>query len=433
MIDRRPALIVRCAEVDDVLSALAFARSQGLLVAVRGGGHSVAGHGVCDSGMVIDLSQMRGIRVDPLSRTARAQPGLTWGDFDQATQAFGLAVPGGLISTTGIAGFTLGGGMGWLSRKYGVASDNLISADVVTADGRLLVASPKENEDLFWGIRGGGGNFGIVTSFEYRLHLVGPTVLAGLLVYPGGRAREVLGFLRDLMGSAPEDLLALAVLRVAPPAPFLPAHVHGTPVIILGCCYAGPIEEGERALRGVRKLGEPLANTIAPRSYTQLQSMLDATQAPGFHNYWKAEYLEGLTNEAIDRIVDCASTMSSPLSDVKVIPLGGALEDVAENSSAFAHRGLPLIVNINSRWVNPVESERHVAWTRGFWSAIKAFSAGGVYVNFLGSEGEDRVRGAYGPAKYRRLVELKDRFDPTNFFRLNQNIRPTARLDLSSS
>lgn len=426
-IDRYPAVIVRCTGVADVVGALDFARESDLPVAVRGGGHNVAGNAVCDDGLVIDLSGMKGIRVDPDRWIAYAQPGLTWREFDHETQAFGLATPGGLVSSTGIAGFTLGGGLGWLSRKHGTASDNFLAADVVTADGQLMRADSTTHTDLFWAIRGGGGNFGVVTAFEYRLHPVGPLVLGGVVFYPADAAVDVLRFLRDVLAEYPDELTAAAVLRIAPAAPFLPSHAHGRHVIALALCWSGSIEEGEAKLQLLRQLGCPLADLLAARPYTQLQCMLDAAWGPGFHNYWKAEYLRGLSDDAIDVIVAQAERITSPLADVKIIPGGGAVARGDDGVSAFAHRQAPFILNINSRWADPGEAQRHIEWTQAFWELMRPFSADGVYVNFLGDEGEDRVRAAYGPVVYERLSQIKGRYDPTNFFRFNQNIRPPRR------
>lgn len=426
-VDRYPAVIVRCTGAADVIGALDFARGTDLPVAVRGGGHNVAGNAVCDDGLVIDLSEMKGIRVDRDRRIAQAQPGLTWGEFDHETQAFGLATPGGLVSSTGIAGFTLGGGLGWLSRKHGTTSDNLLTADVVTADGRLLRADSISHADLFWAIRGGGGNFGVVTAFEYRLHPVGPSVLGGVIFYPADAAIDVLRFLRDVLADYPDELTAAAVLRIAPAAPFLPSHAHGRHVIALALCWSGPIEEGEAKLRPLRQLGSPLADLLAARPYTQLQCMLDAAWGPGFHNYWKAEYLRCLSDDAIDVIVAQAERITSPLSDVKIIPGGGAVARGDDDVSAFAHRQAPFILNINSRWADPGEAQHHIEWTQAFWESMRHFSADGVYVNFLGDEGEDRVRAAYGPVAYERLAQIKGRYDPANFFRFNHNIRPPRR------
>ena len=426
MIDKRPAVIARCTGVADVVSTVNFARENDLLVAVRGGGHNVAGNAVCDDGIVVDLSQLQGVRVDAASRTARAQPGLTWGLFDRETRAFGLATTGGLVSTTGIAGLTLGGGLGWLARKHGTTCDNLVSADVVTADGDIVTASADENADLFWGLRGGGGNFGVVTSFEYRLHPVGPTVLAGAVFHPGERAPEVLRFFREFVASAPDELTVLAVLLTAPEAPFLPPDAYGKLAVALALCYAGDMDEGGKALQPLRSFGTPLADVVSPMPYTALQGMFDASYPPGVHNYWKSNYLAQLSDAAIDTVVTHALRMPSPLSTLYFEHLGGAIRRVGEDDAAFGHREAAFDFNILAEWTDPVESDANIAWTRDFWTAMQPFSTGGVYVNNLGVEGEDRVRAAYGPAKYERLVALKDKYDPGNLFRLNQNIRPGA-------
>ena len=423
MIDRRPALIARCHGVADVIAALRFARSQDLLVAVRGGGHNVAGHAVCDDGLVIDLSPMKGIRVDPAARTARAQAGATWGEFDHETMTFGLATTGGLVSTTGIAGFTLGGGIGWLMRKHGLTCDNLISADVVTADGQFVTCSESENSDLFWGLRGGGGNFGIVTSFEYRLHPLG-TVLGGLVLYPAAQAREFLQFYRTFTETVPDELTTMFVRVTAPPAPFIPAHLHGMPVVGMAACYAGSLEEGEAALRPLRAFGTPPVDLIGPMPYSALQSMLDATAPPALHNYWKSDYLGALDDEAIATVVEHAAAMRSPLSQTHIHHLGGAVARAGADATAFGHRTAPYLLNALAIWTDPVESVQHRQWAREFSAAMRPFSTG-VYVNFLANEGEAGVRASYEPRAYDRLVELKRRYDPTNVFRLNQNIQPT--------
>jgi FAD/FMN-containing dehydrogenase len=422
-IDRRPSLIARCTGTRDVIEAVRFARGRDVLVSVRGGGHNIAGLAVWDGAMLIDLSLLKGVRVDPDRRTARVQSGLVWGEYDHETQAFGLASPGGLMSTTGIAGFTLGGGFGWLSRAHGLACDNLLEADVVTAEGELVRAAPDENADLFWGIRGGGGNFGIATSFEYRLHPLGPDVLCGMLIFAEADIAAVLGFIRDFIPEAPDEVFVGCTLRVAPPAPFLPPEAHGRKVIGVGALYAGPIEEGERALAPLRTFLRPLADTILPRRYTDWQQILDPGWGPGARNYWKAEYLSGLSDEAIETVASHFAEMSSPLSDIKLASLGGAVARIDPDDSAYTHRHAPYILNINSRWADG-DGEPHVAWTRDFWSAMRPHSAGGVYVNFLGAEGADRVVEAYGPAKFERLVLLKRKYDPTNLFRVNQNIPP---------
>ena len=424
MIDKRPALIFRCIGVADVISAVRFARDHELLVSVRGGGHNVAGSAVCDGGLVIDLSRMKGVHVDPFRRTARAQPGLTLGDLDHETQAFGFAVPAGIVSTTGIAGLTLGGGFGWLNRKYGLTCDNLLSADVVTADGQMVTASPEENVDLFWGIRGGGGNFGIVTSFEYQLHPVGPTVLAGLVVHPMTKAPEFLRFYRDFVADSPDELTAVPALRIAPPAPFLPEHVHGKPIVAVFVCYCGPVEEGERVLRPLREFGSPLADVIAPKPFVMYQAMLDPVQPPGRNYYWKSDDLLELTDHAIDTIVAHSEAITSPHTIVPLFQFGGIASRVAEDAMAYSHRNAAYALNCNASWTEG-EPERHIQWARDFSTAMQPYSAG-VYVNFLSNESEERVKAAYGATKYERLVTLKNKYDPSNFFRLNQNIRPTV-------
>ena len=426
-IDRRPGLIARCRGVADVVGCVRFARDHDLPVAVRGGGHNVAGTAVCDGGLVIDLSAMKGMRVDPVGRTAWAEPGLTWGEFDRETQASGLATTGGIVTHTGIAGLTLGGGIGWLMRKHGLTIDNLAAVDMVTADGRELRASAEENPDLFWGVRGGGGNFGIVTSFEYRLHPVGHTVLAGPVFYPLERAKEVLRLYRAVIASAPDELTTILNLRRAPAVPFLPAAMHGMPVIAVSACYAGPIEEGERVLRPLRLFGSPLIDLIAPKPYLAHQAMFDATVPHGWHYYWKSWEVPALDDDVAEVLIAHASAVTSPLSYCIIFQLGGAIGRVGEDATAYGRRGMGHNVNINAVWTPDDPSPaRHVRWARDFWSALEPFAPGGVYVNFLGDEGEDRVKAAYGPEKYARLVALKHRYDPTNLFRLNQNIRPAG-------
>ena len=424
-IDRRPACIVRCTGVADVVAAVRFARERNLLVAVRSGGHGVGGHAVCDGGLVIDLSPMKGIRVDPATRTARAEAGVLWGELDRETQLFGLATVGGIVTHTGIAGLTLGGGIGWLMRKHGAAVDNLVSADVVTADGELVRASDDENPDLFWGIRGGGGNFGIVTSFEYRLHLVGPTVLAGPVFYALEDAPDVLRSYRELVAAAPDELTTIFELSVAPPAPFLPEEVHGEQIVMVGACWAGSPDEGAEVVRPLKHLGRPIADLLEPKPYTALQSMFDPMVPHGWHRYWKSVELPPLTDVAIDALVEHAPPVTSPKSYCIVFQLGGALARVGEEETAFGQRDAAHNVNINAVWTeDDPDSGRHVAWARDYFDALQPHAGGRVYVNFLGEEGGDRVRQAYGDRSYERLVELKRAYDPTNFFRLNQNIVP---------
>ncbi len=426
MIDKHPALIVRCTGVADVIAAIRFARSHNLPVAVRGGGHNVAGHAVCDDGIVIDLSPMKGIRVDPVARTVRAQGGVTWGELDRETQAFGLATTGGLISTTGIAGLTLGGGIGWLARKHGLSCDSLLSADVVTADGKLLAASAKQNPDLFWAIRGGGGNFGVVTSFEYRLHPLGPTVVGGMVLHPAERAKDVLRFYRSYIEKAPDALSTFPAFITVPPLPMVPAELHGTAAIALAVCYAGESKDAERVVQPLRTFGPPAADLLGPIPYTALQAMFDASAPYGVLSYQKSDYLGNLSDACIEVFVRHTAAMRalSPLTTVHIYPLGGAVRRIGKTKTAFAHRDAPYITIIAAEWFDPAQSQAHIDWVRDLWQATRSFSTGGVYVNFLGEEGDERVRAAYGD-NYKRLVALKRQYDPSNFFRLNQNIMPT--------
>lgn len=425
MIDKHPAIIARCAGTSDVIKAVRLAREHELTVSVRGGGHNVAGNAVCDGGLMIDLSNMKSVQVDPSRRTARAEPGLNWRQFDLETQAFGLASTGGLVSSTGIAGFTLGGGIGWLVRKYGLALDNLTSVEIVTANSERLTASMSENTDLFWGVRGGGGNFGIVTSFEYELHPVGPIILGGLIAYRAEDGRALLKFHRDFVKETPDELTTLVVYLTAPPLPFLPKVTHGTHLVAMAVCYCGKIEEGQRVLSPLRKFGKPVADIIQPMPYTALQTMFDATAPPGMQNYWKSAYISDLSDDVIDTILSYGDSITSPLSAIHIHQLGGAMRRIGDQSTAFSHRSAPFALNIVSSWSDPSENDKHIKWTRDFFGAISKFTTG-VYVNFLGDEGAERVREAYGEDNYRKLVELKNKYDPMNFFHLNQNIKPSA-------
>jgi FAD/FMN-containing dehydrogenase len=424
-IDRRPACIARCTGVADLVAAVRFARERELLVAVRSGGHGVGGHALCEGGLVIDLSPMKGIRVDPVARTARAEAGVLWGELDRETQLHGLATVGGIVTHTGIAGLTLGGGIGWLMRKHGATVDNLVSVDLVTADGEVLTASEDENPDLFWGVRGGGGNFGIVTSFEYRLHPVGPIVLAGPIFHPLEDAREVLRFYREFIAAAPDELTTIFELSVAPPLPFLPRNVHGKQIVMVGACYAGAPDDGIDVVRPLKEFGSPIVDLLELKPYLALQSMFDPLVPPGWHRYWKSVELPPLTEEAIDTLVEHAPAPTSPKSYCIVFQLGGALARVEENETAFGQRDAAHNVNINAVWTeDDPEGEGHVDWARDFFTAMQPHAGGHVYVNFLGDEGADRVRQAYGERQYERLLGLKRTYDPTNFFRLNQNIEP---------
>jgi FAD/FMN-containing dehydrogenase len=424
-IDRYPAIIARCVSVTDVAHAIGIAKGAGLVLAVRGGGHNVAGFGTCQDGMVVDLSLMQGVQVDQQSRTARVQGGATWGVFDRKTNRFGLATPGGQVSTTGIGGLTLGGGIGWLTRKHGLSCDNLISVQVITADGDVVTANPGENEDLFWGVRGGGGNFGVVTAFEYRLHPVNK-VLAGLVLHPLSRARRVLQFFRDYAAEAPNEVSLFATFRTPPVGGSFTEIDSAAPVLGIGVCYAASPDVGEKVIRPLRTFGAPTADQIRTMAYPALQSMFDEGAQPGLQNYAKAEYVRALNDDLIEAIVDSASRMSSPLSQIYISPLGGAVCRVGEHESAFSHRAAPYIINVLPAWWDPHKSQSHIEWARRLWATLRSFSTGGAYVNFLGNEGQSRTRAAYGESKYRTLVRLKNKYDPTNVFRLNQNIRPTT-------
>lgn len=424
-IDRHPACIAFCTGAADVAAAVRFARERDLVVAVRSGGHGVAGHAVCDEGLVIDLSPMKGIRVDPQAKTARAEAGVLWGEFDRETQLHGLATVGGIVTHTGIAGLTLGGGIGWLVRKYGATVDNLRSVDLVTADGEFMTASETANPDLFWGVRGGGGNFGVVTSFEYRLHAVGPTVLAGPIFHALEDATDVLRFYREFAAAAPDELTTIFELGAAQPLPFLPADTHGKPILMVGACYAGPPKEGAEVLRPLKEFGNPIADLLEPQPYLSLQSMFDPFVPHGWHRYWKALELPPLTDEAIDTLVHHASAQTSPRSYCIVFQLGGALARVNEGQTSFSQRRSAHNVNINAVWTeDDFEPDRHITWARDFFEAMQPHAGGRVYVNFLGDEGDDRVRAAYSERNYVRLARLKRVYDETNFFRFNQNILP---------
>ena len=424
--DRRPALVIRCAGAADVMRALEFARSEGLEVAVRGGAHSVAGFSTSDGGVVIDTSPMQGIRVDPAGRRAVAQPGLTWSAFDHETQAFGLAVTGGLVSSTGIAGLTLGGGIGWLLRKYGLTCDNLLSADLVTADGQLVTASEQEHPDLFWALRGGGGNFGVVTSLEYRLHPVGPLVFAGPVFYSAADAAGVLRGWRDLTATLPDELTTVANILVAPPVPFLPEAVHGQPVLGLLGVYAGPVEDGERAAQPLRTLAEPVADLMGPMPYTAMQSLIDPLWPAGAHNYFTGVMLNQLTDETIDTLLAQHAAGRAPVRELHLHQGGGAMATTPAGGTAFAHRNAAYILNIIARSPDRRGFEEHVGWARATHKAMDPWSTGGGYVNFTSEPGQDKVQASYPPDTYARLLDVKDRYDPTNLFRLNQNIHPSV-------
>ncbi|RMF78201.1 MAG: FAD-binding oxidoreductase [Chloroflexi bacterium] len=428
MHDKRPALIARCTGVADVIDAVNFARNNNLLVAVRGGGHNVAGSASCDGGIMIDLSLMTGVHVNPVARTARAQGGATWGDVDRETQVFGLATAGGVVSTTGIAGLTLGGGLGWLRRKHGLSIDNLLSVDVVTAGGQFVTASEHENADLFWGIRGGGGNFGIVTSFEYQLHPVGPEVMLCAPWYPAERAGEIIPRWRDFMASAPEALSSNLLFWTVPPVPDFPEEVHGKRAVILAAVYAGPPDEGERVVQPLRELGEPLLDLSGKMPWTVVQSAFDPFFPKGERQYYfKSRYLKDLSDSTIQAMLPRAVNPPAPFVLIVVWHYGGAMARVPDEATAFLGRKAPFLFSVDAVWDDVAQTDEVINYARGFLEDMAAHSPGGLYINFagLGEEGEHLVRDAYG-THYERLVALKNKYDPTNLFRLNQNIKPSA-------
>lgn len=425
MIDRRPAAVVRCHGASDVMRAVRLARDHGLLLAVRGGGHNISGNAVCEGGLLIDLSPMRSVRIDPKTRSARVEPGVTLGEFDKEAQAFALATPLGINSTTGVAGLTLGGGFGWLSRKFGFTVDNLTSADVVTADGTLLQANATDNPDLFWGIRGGGGNFGVVTSFEFKLHPIGPEVVSGLIVHPFARARELLAGYRQVAAQAPDELTIWVVLRKAPPLPFLPAETHGKEIVVFAVCYTGEPGKAQEALAPLRALGEPIADVIGPQPYAAWQTAFDPLLTPGAYNYWKSHNFTALSDGLVDTLVDSIGTLPTAECEVFIAQLGGASGRIAADATAFPHRDANFVMNVHTRWREREDQEASIKWARGLFAATAVHATGGVYVNFMPEDETDRVAGAYG-SNYARLMALKAKFDPDNLFRLNQNIQPTT-------
>ena len=425
MIKRKPAMIVRCAGLADVMRSVDLAREQNVLAAVRGGGHNIAGNSLCDGGMVIDLSTMKSVRVNPETRRAYVEPGATLGDFDHEAQVFGLATSLGINSTTGVSGLTLGGGFGWLTRKYGMSVDNLLSAEVVTADGRRLRASAEENPDLFWAIRGGGGNFGVVTLFEFQLHRVGPEVLSGLIVFPLDQAKTVLTKYRQFVETIPEEMNVWVVLRKAPPLPFLPKRVHGKEVVVLAIFYGGEIEEGKRAIEPLRAFGQPHGEHTGPMPYVAWQKAFDPLLTPGARNYWKSHNFQELSDGALDCMIAYASKLPSPQCEIFIGLVGGQANRVAPETTAYVHRDANFVLNVHARWERSGQDKRCISWAREFFEASAPFATGGVYVNFLTQDEIDRVAAAYGPL-YDRLVAVKDKYDPKNLFRVNQNIKPSA-------
>jgi FAD/FMN-containing dehydrogenase len=424
-VDRRPALIARCLNDSDVQAAVRFAAAHKMLLSVRGGGHHIAGNAVAEGGLVIDLSGMRTVSIDAAQRMARVAAGALLGDFDREAQAHGLATPLGINSTTGVAGLTLGGGFGWLTRRYGLTIDNLLRATVVIADGTERVASPTSEPELFWALRGGGGNFGVATSFEFQLHPVGPEVYSGLVVYPFAQAQQVLRAWRDFTTAAPDELSVWTVLRKAPPLPFLPESVHGTEVVILPLVYSGDVEAGERAAAPVLQFGDPLGTALGPTPYAGFQSAFDPLLAPGSRNYWKSNNFSSLSDEALDLVIDSVRRLPGPACEIFIAQLGGAMARVKPEDTAFVGRDARYIMNVHGRWSDPGEDERVRAWAREVFEEAAPHATGGGYVNFLTEDEAERVAGSYG-ANYARLQAVKRQFDPGNLFRMNLNIEPAG-------
>jgi len=422
-VDKRPGLVVRCAGPSDVVQAVRFARQHDLLLAVRAGGHNIAGKAVADGALLIDLSQMRSVRVDRAARVAWVEPGATLADFDRETQAFGLTTPVGINSTTGIAGLTLGGGFGWTSRKFGMSIDNLIGADVVTADGQMRRASEKENADLFWALRGGGGNFGIVTGFEFRLHALGPQVLSGLLIHPFADAPKLLRDYRSFVAEAPDELTAWVVLRKAPPLPFLPKEWHGKEVMIIAVCFLGDAGVGERALAPLRTLGRPIADVIGPHPFVGWQQAFDPLLTAGARNYWKSHDFRELSDGLFAQLVEFAGRLPTAECEIFIANIGGAMARVPVEATAFAGRDANFVMNVHTRWQEARDDARCIGWAREFYNATRPYASSTAYVNFLPDEDGERLSTTYG-GNYAKLREIKAKYDPENVFRVNQNIKP---------
>ena len=422
MIDRRPRAVVQCADAADVMACVDFARENGLDLSIRGGSHSVPGFGTNDDGVVIDLAQMNGVRVDPTARTVRAEGGCTWGGFYHATYPFGLATTGGIIASTGIAGLTLGGGIGYLSRRFGLSCDNLLSADVVTADARFLVASKKENEDLFWALRGGGGNFGVVTSFEYQLHPV-KDVFAGLFFFPLESARDVLEFYRDFVETAPEELGLFPAFQIAPPLPFIPEKDHGKTFCIIVSCWAGPLEKGEKALEPIRKVAPIVAQHVGPMPFPALNSLFDPLLPAGLQHYWKADFATSLTDGAIKAHLEHGPKVPVVNSTMHIYPINGACNRVPADATAFAYRDAKFATVIAGMWPDPADNEKNIKWVKDYYQAVHPHSLPGGYVNFMAGDDQDRIKDNY-KGNYDRLVGIKRKYDPGNLFHLNRNIKP---------
>jgi hypothetical protein len=428
MFDRSPALIAQCASAADVVAAVNFARDNDMTIAVRGGGHSASGQSTCDEGLVIDLAPMHAIEIDPEAKTARVEAGATWAQFDATAQEHGLAVTGGRFSTTGVGGLTLASGSGWLERKCGLTADNLAAVEMVLADGSQVTASTEENPELFWGVRGGGGNFGIVTAFTFRMHEVGPIVYGGLMASLPDRAGDIVRFMRDFMPTAPEDLGAAVAFISAPPEPFVPPEMHFAPLVGMVICWTGDHAEGERIVNQIREVAQPVMDLVQPMPYAALQSMLDAGGQKGTRAYMKAEFIEDLSDEAIDKLVAHGMSRPGPLAQLLLEPMGGAISRVGEHDTALGRRDVPWCYHALSMWMEPGQEaeDAHVAWAHDLSASLAEHTTSGVYLNFTSDSDDQRVRSTYGPEKYERLVALKDRYDPENLFRLNANIKPSA-------
>lgn len=424
MIDRHPSVVVECVDTGDVMAAVDYARDNDLDLSVRGGSHSVPGFGTNDGGVVADLAAMNGTRVDPHTHTIRAAGGCTWGDFNHATYPYGLATTGGIISTTGVGGLTLGGGIGHLTRGLGLSCDNLVSADVVTAEGRVVVASDKEHEELFWALRGGSGNFGVVTSFEFQLHEV-EDIFAGLFFYPLERARDVLEFYRDYIADAPEQMGAFPAFQIAPPLPFIPESEHGKPFCVMVCCWAGPLDQGEAALAPIRGCAPRAAEMVAPMPYPALNSSFDALVPPGLQHYWKAAFVNELTDDAISAHVEHGPEVPVVNSTMHIYPINGAANRVPAGATAFAYRDAQFATVIAGMWPDPADNDANIAWVRDYYGAIAPHSEAGGYVNFMSGDDEGRVRDNY-KGNYERLAQIKKAYDPANLFHVNQNIKPAG-------
>ena len=425
MINKKPGVIVRCSGVADVITSVNIARDSNLLLAVHGAGHNIAGNSVCDGGIMIDLSQMNSVRIDPKSKKAYVEPGAILGDFDHEAQAFGLATPLGINSTTGVSGLTLGGGFGWLTRKHGMTIDNLISADVITADGELVHTNENQKPDLFWAIRGGGGNFGIVTLFEFQLHKVGPDVLAGLMVFPFKDAKSVLKKYRKFVQKIPNELNVWAILRQAPPLPFLPKRVHGKEVVILAILYSGEIKQGQKLIKPLRRFAKAHGEHTGAMPYEAWQQGFDPLLTPGARNYWKSHNFSELNDGALDAIIEYAGKLPSPQCEIFIGLLGGKAAKVSPDAMAYGNRDANFILNVHSRWDKAKDDTRCISWARDFFDASAPYATGGVYINFVTQDETDRIAAAYGK-NYNKLVRIKNKYDPNNLFRVNHNIKPTV-------